>query len=322
VQVRRQWMSSVGTLTCKQRAVAMREARTRGQAGHELLIKARLVPDLHLATTVPRAPEAGDIWARSVNGARSLMPQPGFNLVPVRALVVGLGVDTATAIADFLRKLRAPSLTPHGDTARPVGGQPKRLLDISVALAALILLCPLMLMVASLIKLTIGGPVIFAHPRVGLNGRTFRCLKFRSMIINGDEVLGRYLESNPAAAREWRENRKLKSDPRVTPLGRLLRKSSLDELPQFFNVLRGEMSCVGPRPIVAAELERYGSHVGCYLGARPGITGMWQVSGRSMLRYRRRVALDRIYVRHWSIWLDIALLVRTVPAVLTFEQAE
>ncbi|MGE0052563.1 MAG: sugar transferase [Hyphomicrobium sp.] len=202
-----------------------------------------------------------------------------------------------------------------------LGGYQKRILDIVVAGTALILLAPIMLIVSALIKLTIGGPVIFAHQRVGANGVAFPCLKFRSMVVDGDAILQQHLESDPAAAREWRETRKLKNDPRVTPLGKLLRKSSIDELPQLFNVLRGDMSCVGPRPIVAAELERYGTHVSDYLCVRPGLTGIWQVSGRSRLSYRHRVALDSLYVRRWSMGLDIALLLRTVPAVLAFEEA-
>jgi exopolysaccharide production protein ExoY len=297
-------------------------ADTLVRAGRESHFEASLVPQLDFAAAAPIVSKAGNIRARPLSGGLSLVPLLGFDLAPVWARVVGLGIDAARASAHSLRKLGYAWRARHDDIAHSVGGYPKRLLDITVALTVLILIFPLMLVVAVLIKLTTGGPVIFAHPRVGLNGTTFRCLKFRSMIVDGDEALERHLARNPAAAREWRESRKLKNDPRVTPFGRLLRKSSFDELPQLFNVLRGEMSCVGPRPIVAAELARYGSHVGSYLCTRPGITGMWQVNGRSMLSYRERVVLDRVYVRRWSIWLDVALLVRTIPAVLAFERAE
>jgi exopolysaccharide production protein ExoY len=290
------------------------------RAGREWQFESSLVPQLNFAAA-PLVSKSDNMRARP-SGSLSLVPLLGFDLAPVWALLVGLGIDAASAIARSMQKLRYAWLRRHHNIAHSVGGYPKRLLDIAVALPALILTFPVMLMVAVLIKLTTGGPVIFAHPRVGLNGTTFLCLKFRSMIVDGDGVLERHLARNPASAREWRESRKLKNDPRVTHLGRLLRKSSLDELPQLFNVLRGEMSCVGPRPIVPVELARYGSHVGSYLCTRPGITGLWQVNGRSMLSYRRRVALDCVYVRRWTIWLDVALLVRTIPAVLAFNRAE
>ena len=141
------------------------------------------------------------------------------------------------------------------------------------------------------------------------------------MVTNGDEVLARHLAADPAAAEEWRLNRKLTNDPRVTRLGSLLRKSSLDELPQLLNILRGEMSCVGPRPVSAEELERYGAHVDEYLSARPGITGSWQVSGRSSVSYEDRIKLDADYVRKWSFGSDVLILLRTVPALLKVDQA-
>jgi exopolysaccharide production protein ExoY len=232
-----------------------------------------------------------------------------------------LSIDASTGIAEAARKFRLQYISPQVRLSGSVGGVAKRALDIAVAATALVLLAPIMALVAGAIAVTIGGPVVYAHPRVGLRGATFRCLKFRSMVLNGDEVLVRHLASNAAAAREWKKTRKLRDDPRVTPLGRILRKTSLDELPQLFNVLRGDMSCVGPRPIVAAELERYGSRAGDYLKVRPGLTGLWQVSGRSQLDYSERVKLDCIYVRRWSLGLDIALLLRTIPAVLSFDEA-
>jgi exopolysaccharide production protein ExoY len=194
-------------------------------------------------------------------------------------------------------------------------------MDVTIALVAIVLLAPLMLVVTILIRLTMGGPVIFAHHRIGHNGQLFPCFKFRTMVANADEVLARHLAVNPAAAREWRETMKLRNDPRVTFLGRLFRKSSIDELPQLVNVLRGEMSCVGPRPIVAEELPRYDIHLPEYLIARPGLTGAWQVSGRNNLDYAQRVALDCAYIRNWSIWLDLVILSRTIFVLMKFDEA-
>lgn len=204
---------------------------------------------------------------------------------------------------------------------RPVGGAAKRLFDIIVASLALLLLAPLLLTLATAIKLLNGGDVIYRHRRVGFSGKYFSCLKFRTMVPNGDEVLRRHLETNPAAAEEWRRTRKLVNDPRITPLGFFLRKTSLDELPQLINILRGEMSCVGPRPIVAEELHFYGDDAIEYFKARPGVTGLWQVSGRSLATYDERVNYDLAYVRDWSLTADLVILVRTIPAVLNTEQA-
>ncbi len=203
----------------------------------------------------------------------------------------------------------------------PLGGRTKRLIDIVIALTALILAAPVMLLIALLIKLTAGGPAVFSHPRIGFAGRPFKCYKFRTMVSNADQALAELLAGNEEAAKEWAESRKLRRDPRVTQLGRLLRKSSLDELPQLFNVLRGEMSCVGPRPVVADELLRYGACAREYLRARPGLTGLWQVTGRDCADYSHRVALDSGYVNNWSLWADFRILVRTVFAIARFDRA-
>jgi exopolysaccharide production protein ExoY len=199
---------------------------------------------------------------------------------------------------------------------RPVGGWSKRLLDVVVAVPALLAALPLMVVVALLIRVTGGGSAIFAHERVGCNGRTFPCYKFRTMVRDADVALARHLASNPEAAIEWRETQKLRNDPRVTPVGRLLRKSSLDELPQLINVLRGDMSCVGPRPVTVDELQRYGEHARDYLSVRPGLTGPWQVTGRSNTDFPTRVSLDKHYVRNWSLVSDLAILAKTPFAVL------
>ena len=192
----------------------------------------------------------------------------------------------------------------------------KRLADIVAASSLLVLLAPVFLAILIAMAIFERGPAFYGHSRVGLGGRRFKCLKFRSMIVNSDQVLGQLLATSPAAAREWAATRKLRNDPRVTWFGRLLRKSSLDELPQLFNVLKGEMSLVGPRPVTADELERYDLARVHYLRARPGITGLWQVTGRSNTSYKRRVALDKAYALNWSLMGDLAILLRTIPALL------
>ena len=206
------------------------------------------------------------------------------------------------------------------DSPRPVGGRSKRFLDVVVALLALMAVLPLMIVIALLIRRTGGGSAIYAHERVGYSGRTFPCYKFRTMVRDADAALASHLASNPEAAIEWRETQKLRNDPRVTPVGRLLRKSSLDELPQLINILRGDMSCVGPRPVTVGELERYGEYARDYLSARPGLTGRWQVTGRSNTDFPTRVSLDKQYVRNWSLLSDLAILAKTPLAVVRTEE--
>jgi exopolysaccharide production protein ExoY len=194
-----------------------------------------------------------------------------------------------------------------------------RFLDILIATALLVFLAPVMALVAVGVKVQDGGPVAFGQPRIGRDGRHFRCLKFRSMVIDAEDRLDHLLASDAEARDEWSVYRKLRRDPRVTPLGSFLRKSSLDELPQLFNVLRGEMSLVGPRPIVPSEAPLYGRWLRHYKTVRPGITGLWQVSGRNHTSYRRRVALDVLYAKRRSLALDLAILLKTIPAVLLTE---
>lgn len=191
----------------------------------------------------------------------------------------------------------------------------KRAFDIVAAAILLALFAPLMLLLYILISVD-GGYAIFAHPRVGEGGRTFHCLKFRSMRIDSAARLQEILQRDPEARAEWERDHKLRRDPRITPLGRFLRASSLDELPQLLNIIRGEMSVVGPRPIVQAEVVRYGPRIASYHRMRPGLTGLWQVSGRNNVQYRRRVAMDVLYSRRSSFLLDMNILARTVPAVL------
>lgn len=232
-----------------------------------------------------------DAWAGS-DFTGSAMPEPVLNgqLAGLRALPAN---DVSDA-AEF----------------------PKLVFDRIAALLGLILLSPVLLVVAGLIWLKDPGPVFYGHRRIGKNGKVFRCLKFRTMVMDGDPVLARHIAMNADAAAEWANGRKLKDDPRVTPLGARLRKTSIDELPQLLNVLAGDMSLVGPRPIVMDEAQHYGDVMAAYMSVRPGITGLWQVSGRSDTTYAERVNLDRIYVKNRSFGLDILILLRTVWVVV------
>ena len=223
--------------------------------------------------------------------------------------------DGAFSMKTATRSASTPFFSSFATGAPPVGGISKRSFDILVALAALVLLSPIFVLIMALVKQSDGGSVFYGHRRIGYNGSTFRCLKFRTMAENGDAILHQYLEQNPAAYQEWRETRKLQHDPRVTVVGTVLRKLSLDELPQLINILRGEMSIVGPRPVVEDELELYEASAVYYLQSRPGLTGLWQVSGRNDVSYAARVAFDTHYVRNWSLVTDLAIVVRTIPAV-------
>lgn len=193
----------------------------------------------------------------------------------------------------------------------------KRLMDLSLVALAALPLALLTAVIALLIRLETKGPVFYGHPRIGQGGRMFRAWKFRSMVPDADRVLEQYLAQHPELREEWEQNQKLKNDPRVTRVGRFLRRTSLDELPQLWNVLKGEMSLVGPRPIVQEEVGRYSQELSLYLKVRPGLSGMWQVSGRNDTSYAQRVALDAYYVRNWSVWLDLYILARTTMAVLS-----
>ena len=191
----------------------------------------------------------------------------------------------------------------------------KRVFDLVLTIFGGLMISPVLLLITLFVAVENHGSVIFAHRRIGKNGCTFPCYKFQSMVPNAQEKLEEYLAQNPEARREWEESFKLTNDPRVTKLGAFLRKTSLDELPQLWNVIRGDMSLVGPRPIVEAEIERYGDCFREYTMVLPGITGMWQASGRSDTTYEERVAMDTWYVRNWSVWVDIMYLFKTVKAV-------
>jgi len=193
---------------------------------------------------------------------------------------------------------------------------PKRVLDLVLTIVGGALILPLIALIAAWIKLDSPGPVFYAQQRIGQDGREFQAWKFRSMMQNADQVLNHYLEQNPELREEWDRDHKLRKDPRITTAGRFLRRTSLDELPQLWNVLKGEMSLVGPRPIVQAEIAKYGNKFDLYMKVKSGLTGMWQVSGRNDTSYDERVNLDAFYVRNWSVWLDFYILFRTIETVL------
>jgi len=205
--------------------------------------------------------------------------------------------------------------TDHAARSTPARAIPKRVLDVLGGALLGVVFLPLMLVIGLLLRRD-GGPIIYRHRRVGHGGQSFECLKFRTMVPDADRVLGELLENHDELKAEWVQDHKLRNDPRVTGIGRFLRRTSLDELPQLWNVMRGEMSLVGPRPVVREELMRYGRCLPIYLSAKPGITGLWQVTGRNDTDYRRRVALDVYYVRKQNLLLDLYILLKTTRVVL------
>ncbi len=209
---------------------------------------------------------------------------------------------------------------PHSRINDPISRSCKRILDVVGAVVGILfaatVLAPFFLWIAWRIKAD-GGPLFFRQRRVGYQGRLFECLKLRTMAMDAEQTLRQELLRDPETAKEWKQDCKLRHDPRVTPIGRFLRRTSIDELPQLLNVLRGDMSLVGARPIVPNEIERYGEDAAYYLRSRPGLTGLWQVSGRNNLDYAMRVRLDASYVRNWTLGYDLAILLRTIPVLLT-----
>lgn len=192
----------------------------------------------------------------------------------------------------------------------------KRLFDITFSLLVLILFSPVYLLLALLIALNSDGPIFYVQERVGKNYKPFNCIKFRTMVSNADEILMQMMETSPQIRQEFKANFKLKKDPRITLIGRFLRITSLDEFPQFWNVLKGDMSVVGPRPLVSEELPKYGRHIEEILTIRPGITGLWQVSGRNDIPYPRRVKIDLHYVKFRNFWLDLWIVIKTIGVVM------
>jgi lipopolysaccharide/colanic/teichoic acid biosynthesis glycosyltransferase len=255
---------------------------------------------------------------------RGAAPERSLNLAEIdTALTYGDRLSRASKSASLTPLVRHAPHHPYADVAhrhehstpRAAGERVKRVLDIVGALALAIVLSPLLIVVAVVLARN-HGSVIYSHPRTGRYGKTFGCLKFRTMVPNAEQVLTDLFNQNPSLRLEWMRDHKLRDDPRVTRIGRFLRRTSLDELPQLWNVLKGDMSLVGPRPVVRDELQRYGRRLEMYLTAKPGVTGLWQVMGRSNTCYRRRVALDTYYVRKRSLLLDLYILLRTVKVVL------
>jgi exopolysaccharide production protein ExoY len=203
----------------------------------------------------------------------------------------------------------------EAQASRPVGGPVKRMFDLVAALAAIAALLPLFAIVCVAVYVECPKAVLFRQRRIGFDGREFTCLKFRTMAVNAERALHEYLASNEDARREWQTTHKLRNDPRITEFGRFLRRSSLDELPQLLNVLMGDMSIVGPRPIVAEEVPLYREHFVDYANARPGLTGLWQVSGRNTTSYPQRVAYDVEYLRNWSFSRDMQIIFATAMHV-------
>lgn len=222
--------------------------------------------------------------------------------------------NSADAISDGSSRFHAPAVRKAVRKFK-VGRVVKRSVDIVGALTLFTVFSPLILFAAGCIAAS-GIPVIFGHTRIGRDGRLFKVYKFRTMIPDAESALRDLLARHPELRAEWERDHKLKNDPRITRIGRFLRKTSLDELPQLWNVLKGEMSLIGPRPIVTAELPKYGRYARHYISVKPGLTGMWQVAGRNDAHYRRRIALDVYYTRNQNFFLDVSILLKTVAVVL------
>ena len=216
--------------------------------------------------------------------------------------------------SDMVASRSTPVVASRSD--RPIGGAAKRTFDIIAVLLFIVGAAPLLVGCALLVLANSGAPVFYRQRRIGFDGQEFTCLKFRTMAVDAERTLREHLAKNSDARHEWQKNHKLRNDPRITPFGRLMRRASLDELPQLFNVLKGDMSLVGPRPIVADEVAKYQEHFSHYASARPGLTGLWQVSGRNGTTYARRVAYDVEYVRDWSLRRDIKIVVVTIAHVI------
>ncbi len=291
-------------------------------AAQEIVIDARRIPVLPLDTRNPRLPDwlgrphiVLALELDEMAGRESFIESLSFyhGDLDIISPLKGLPINNTRVTHFFSRDLL--SLRIHNNLARPIPQLLKRAFDLTAASLLLLLVAPLMLLVVAKLKLVDKGPAFFAHTRIGRHGQLFKCYKFRTMVPNAKEVLEELLANDPEARAEWERDFKLRNDPRVTPLGHFLRKTSLDELPQLLNVIRGEMSLVGPRPVVPSELERYGEARVYYLQVRPGLTGLWQISGRNDVDYQRRVTLDAWYVRNWTLWYDILILFKTLLIV-------
>lgn len=241
--------------------------------------------------------------------------QPLVKNIGIIPNLVGIpmgGIEVESLFNEKLMLLRLKN-----NLARSWNRYLKTIFDFALTLVGTVAISPILIFIAIWIYIDSPGPVIFKHTRIGKNGKKFPCYKFRSMCIDAKEKLAELLENDPVAKAEWERDFKLKNDPRITKSGAFLRRTSLDELPQIFNVLKGDMSLVGPRPVIEEELERYGDeYVNDYLMVKPGITGMWQINGRNDTSYAERVCMDSWYVRNWSIWIDNLILWRTLKSVI------
>lgn len=234
---------------------------------------------------------------------------PKVNVIPAVRGIPLSGMETTHFFSHEVMLIQL-----RNNLANPLHRLCKRVFDVVGSITLLLLLSPVFMVLTYKIS-KYGGQPFYGHGRIGQGGQSFSCHKFRSMAVNSHELLAQLLATDPVARQEWRKDFKLKNDPRISRLGHFMRRTSLDELPQLWNVLKGEMSLVGPRPVVQAELERYGEDVDYYLMAKPGITGLWQVSGRNDVDYSTRVYLDAWYVKNWSLWSDIVILFKTISAV-------
>ena len=296
-----------------------------------------LIDDHPISTTLPRKfsilggfKEARGI-IKAANVKTVIIAAPGISKEKLQALIndiqphvknisfvpdlIGTPMSSVEPAILFSEKILMLNL--RNNLSRTYNRAFKRIFDLTLTIIGGLIISPLLLIITIAVAIENRGHVIFAHKRVGAAGKKFFCYKFQTMVPDADERLKEYLAENPAARREWEETFKLTNDPRVTKLGNFLRRTSLDELPQLWNVIRGEMSLVGPRPIVQAEVVRYGKNIREYYMVLPGITGMWQVSGRSDTTYPERVAMDTWYVRNWSVWIDIMYLLKTFKAVIS-----
>jgi Undecaprenyl-phosphate galactose phosphotransferase WbaP len=296
--------------------VMVSQAHNAKLPGNKVALKAMSLPEVKLAAQQPGVQwvlaldhaqsDLREHWLRQLSqwGAQEICVIPDMRGIPL------YGTDIAYFFSHEVAVLRIRNNLRRWPTRLT-----KRLFDTLVALSLLITLSPLMLVLAWIIKRD-GGSAFYVQERIGKGGRVFNCLKFRSMQVGAEERMKALLEQDPSLKAQWLKDHKIKNDPRITRIGHFIRKTSLDELPQLLNVIKGEMSLVGPRPVVKAELEKYGDDVAYFLRVRPGMTGLWQVSGRNDLDYEERVYLDTWYVKNWSLWYDLVILFKTVNVVL------
>lgn len=296
-------------------SVENRNARFIEIEGHKIPVRttSSLNKELFKALGNPHivvANDSNDYWETVALLYEADVAYSSITIVPSLGGLPMIGLDMTHVF-----KHEVLMINVQNNLARFIPRNIKRAFDVVVASLALIILSPLLLTLATIIGLS-GGNAIFGQSRVGQNGSAFKCFKFRSMVSNSQEILTELLANDPVARSEWEQDRKLKNDPRITPFGRFIRRTSLDELPQLFNVLRGDMSLVGPRPVVEDELDYYADKQNLYCLVRPGITGLWQVSGRNDVSYDERVNLDSWYSRNWSLWYDIVIIMKTLKVVL------